>query len=449
MAVQLRNALAERCDQRFPATAIFQHPTPAALAAYLVQLLDIDATSDEAEQSPIRDLSAPHQDRSPSSHRGFEKDAELGPDFVVGDTRSEISDPSAVFLTGATGFLGAFLLAKLLRDTKATIHCLVRGADARAARARLDDVLLQYQAPIAEYGDRVRVWAGDLGRPRLGLDASQWDELADSIDVAYHAGALVNFAFPYSDLKPVNVDGTREVLSLAARHGVPVHHFSTIGVFPPSEPDRLVRYAEEDVPSPSLLMGYATSKWVAEQVVREAGRRGLSVTIYRIGEVIGHTQTGVCRLEADLFGLVLKAIRKMRATSDRFKAAGAIVPVDYVVDAIAYLSRQQWSSGRTFHLFRGDGGAAHDDVLMAGTGIELLPVCRMAEAIRPAPGHHAALLHRPTAHRALLRPVRGSANTGGCDQAGSRGGRHPHAAARHCTGGDHGLSRTHWLLCRS
>ena len=68
-------------------------------------------------------------------------------------------------------------------------------------------------------------------RPRLGLSTGEFRELARSIDVIYHAGALVNFIYPYEELRAANVAGTREVIRLAGLcRGIPVHYVSTTAV---------------------------------------------------------------------------------------------------------------------------------------------------------------------------------------------------------------------------
>src|SRR5262249_19684535 len=125
--------------------------------------------------------------------------------------------PSDVLLTGATGFLGAFLLAELLRDGRATVHCLVRAPDRSIARARIERHLASYGLWDEAMRDRIAPLPGDLGRPALGLSPNQFGELAERVEVVYHNGARLNFVQPYASLRDVNVGGTAEVLRLAVR----------------------------------------------------------------------------------------------------------------------------------------------------------------------------------------------------------------------------------------
>ena len=158
-----------------------------------------------------------------------------------------VEPPLTVFLTGATGFVGGFLLSELLRATPATttIHCLVRARTAAAGAAKLKKGLAKLGlwegsppspgvAPV--FASRVRVVVGDLGKPSLGMSSREWDALAASVDRVFHCGAFVHALYPYSMLRAANVVGTQEVIRLAcARRGVlvPVHHISTLSVVPP------------------------------------------------------------------------------------------------------------------------------------------------------------------------------------------------------------------------
>src|SRR5205823_5245532 len=118
--------------------------------------------------------------------------------------------PSAVLLTGVTGFLGAFLLHELLQQTQADIYCLVRAADAEHAILRIRRNLETYLLWDARLEERIIPVIGDLSQPRLGLAEPQFQALSRQIDLIYHNGAAVNFIYPYQQLKATNVLGTQE-----------------------------------------------------------------------------------------------------------------------------------------------------------------------------------------------------------------------------------------------
>ncbi|MEA2490646.1 MAG: hypothetical protein QOH21_2438, partial [Acidobacteriota bacterium] len=115
----------------------------------------------------------------------------IGPPITITDAaraaqRPAGEAPHAALLTGATGFLGAFLLDELLRATPATVYCLVRAKDP-------DDGLRRIRENLATYGltadlTRIVPLLGDLALPHLGLDEAMLQYLAEALDVIYHNG---------------------------------------------------------------------------------------------------------------------------------------------------------------------------------------------------------------------------------------------------------------------
>src|SRR5262249_60259790 len=106
------------------------------------------------------------------------------------------------------GFLGAFLLDELLRETRAEIHCLVRGKDIGNSRERIERNLRRYGLEPGAAAARIHPVIGDLGRPLLGLSGTDFDRLAADIHVVYPNGAVVHLAFPYAIVRAANGYGT-------------------------------------------------------------------------------------------------------------------------------------------------------------------------------------------------------------------------------------------------
>ncbi|MCI3225753.1 non-ribosomal peptide synthetase [Streptomyces sp. NP-1717] len=342
LATRLVLALREELDVTVPLRSVFTSPTVAGLAA----LVD-----DAGRTTRSPDLSG---------------DIRLDPDIVAADdVRTVVPDPEHVLLTGATGFLGAFLLRELLRRTDATVHCLVRGGDRPDAEKRLRSARESYGLTDPSTEHRVTVVTGDLARPRLGLSAADFDRLARTVDAVYHAGAAVNLVFSYEQLREANVCGTREILRLAARHRtVPVHHVSTVGVYGGGagspydsgegpghavRPVRPVRPQDPTGPPAALEHGYTQSKWAAERLVEAARARGLPVSVYRPTRITGDSATGVCQT-GDFMWLLLKGCLQAGVAPSDVDTAFDLVPVDYVSAAVVALSRQPRSAGRTFHI---------------------------------------------------------------------------------------------------
>jgi thioester reductase-like protein len=260
--------------------------------------------------------------------------------------------PSSIFLTGATGFLGAFLLYELLGQTQANIFCLVRCMDEQDGMSRLQNNLEQYGLWQEAYRERMNAISGDLSLPLFGLEVGQFNALASKIDVIYHNAALVNLIQPYEGLKSVNVVGTQDIIRLAAqnRFTTPIHYVSTLSVFDTIDAFDGRRFHEEDDlgTGRDLFSGYAQSKWVAEKLLLEAKRRGIPVTIYRPGIISGQSQTGVWNTQ-DWLPLYLKGWTQLGEWPET-ELGVYLVPVDYVSSALVTLSLAPTNQNRIFHL---------------------------------------------------------------------------------------------------
>jgi amino acid adenylation domain-containing protein/thioester reductase-like protein len=331
LATQLSARVRAAFQVELPLLQLFERPTIAALAEALL------AGSVEPRTAAVVDL---------------RREAVLDPSLTVAELGRPVASPSNVFLTGATGFLGAFLLRDLLATTRAHVHCLVRAANAEEARNRLQAGLDSFSlGSLGEYGGSSRIIPvpGDLSRPFLGLSTGDFDELASRVEVIYHSGAMVSALYPYSVHKPTNVVGTQEVLRLASRIRVkPLHYVSTTGVVSSTEGVIREEIDLDDMPLPAD--GYSQSKWVAERIVVEARSRGFPVSIYRPGRITGHSRTGMGNND-DLFSRLLKACVQLGQVPELDAAfVTDIVPVDYVSQALVHLSTLPSSLGRVFHL---------------------------------------------------------------------------------------------------
>lgn len=275
---------------------------------------------------------------APNKPRDLENDAILDPAIMPAVRPEKRGADAPLLLTGATGFLGTYLLHALLRRTRAPIVCLVRGASEAIAKQRLVDAAAALELGALDL-ERVHVVTGDLSKPKLGLSDETWSELVSSIGAVYHCGAEIDWIKPYSSLKDVNLGGTREIVRLACEAFVPAHYVSTVGVFPLAEDAQLPFPEDADVADgDKLQLGYSQSKWAAERLLEHARARGLEVTVYRPSFIAGDSRTGAeTRSEHQLFYAFQAGCIQMGKVPAAEKVIDA-VSVDWVADAVVALS---------------------------------------------------------------------------------------------------------------
>ncbi|WP_275579231.1 thioester reductase domain-containing protein [Streptomyces aureoverticillatus] len=266
-------------------------------------------------------------------------EARLAPDLRFPDTGGFGAPPRHVLLTGATGFVGAFVLRELLARTDAEVHCLVRATSEQEGRARLHAVLDSYGIDPDIGSERVHIVPGDLGQDGLGIDPARWARLRDEADTIVHSGAYVHHLRSYEGLKAANVEGTRTLLRLAAT-GRPkrFHHVSTLGVFGQSGTPRLLT---EDSPAEQARHtstdGYTASKWVADLMVQEAIARGATARVYRLGRIWAESQHGAINPD-DMLCRLLASCAALGCHPEGASLRAELLPADVAARALVALA---------------------------------------------------------------------------------------------------------------
>lgn len=258
-----------------------------------------------------------------------------------------------VLLTGATGFLGSYMLERLLRDAQvAEVVVLIRDQDLERGEQRLLKIMDEYQLPVHHW-DKVRVHYGDLSRPRLGLSQEAFEALGAAVDTIYHCGAQVDWVKPYTHLRAANVDGTRTIIQLATSQTLkPLHHISTMWVLNSGANQEAFKTYGEDHRADwrGLENGYAQSKWVAEQLIFKAADLGVPTTSHRMDFIVGSSDTGIIP-KRDFIARLVQDCMSMQLTFTETVHLD-VVEVDYLANAIVRLCQQAQPHGTVFH-YRG------------------------------------------------------------------------------------------------
>lgn len=258
------------------------------------------------------------------------------------------SEQLTIFLTGATGFLGSYLVRDILDRTAKNVKLIahVRGAkEPAAALERLRRSLQSYGLWNDAWTGRISAVVGDLAQPQLGLDETTWNTLANEVDVVIHNGAIVHWVKRYQDMMASNVLSTIDAMKLCNEGKPKVFTFvSSTSVLDTDHYINLSTQAvstgqgavmEEDDMEGSrtgLGTGYGQSKWVSEQLVREAGKRGLLGSVVRPGYVLGDSETGVCNVD-DFLIRMLKGCIQLSARPHIVNTVNA-VPVNHVARVV-------------------------------------------------------------------------------------------------------------------
>ena len=249
----------------------------------------------------------------------------------------------AYFVTGATGFIGRFLVANLLRRG-AAVHVLVRR-----------ESLKKLAALREEWGvddKRVVAVVGDLGKKNFGLADTEIRRLKGKIAHFFHLAAIYDLSASADEQQHANVEGTRHAVGFAESIAAGCfHHVSSIaaaGLYEGVFREDMFDEAEE------LEHPYFRTKHDAEGVVRRECHRPFR--IYRPGFVVGHSKTGVIdKIDGPYY--FFKLLQRMRrALPPWMPTIGIeggrinIVPVDFVADAMDHIAHKKGLDGKCFHL---------------------------------------------------------------------------------------------------
>jgi thioester reductase-like protein len=263
-----------------------------------------------------------------------------------------------VLLTGATGYVGSYVLRELLRDPHCTVSVLARGEDDRTARARLGDVLLHYfgadEGGAVLETPRLTVLASDLRRDDLGLSSRSRDRLECTVDAIFHCAANVRHYGHAWEFHADNVAATARLLALAAdRRAAPsdfhfVSTLSTCGRAPEAGFRLFTEY--DDTPEALDDNYYVRSKQEAERLVVAAGQVLANACIHRVGNVTFAADGGPLQrhIEENAFFRLLAAFIRLGVIPDDVHVW--LSPVDIVARSVVRLAGSAALVNDTHHV---------------------------------------------------------------------------------------------------
>ncbi len=256
---------------------------------------------------------------------------------------------SIVFFTGFPGFLGSELLPRVLeRSPEHRAVCLVQSKFIDQARSRLEHI----EEAQPQLRGRIDLAEGDITMPDLGLkDISRIQSETSEI---FHLAAIYDLSVPRAVAMRVNVDGTRNVLDFAEGAAAlrRMQYVSTCYV----SGRHAGVFGEDDLEKgQSFNNFYEETKYLAEVEVRARMRGGLPATVYRPAIVVGDSRTGATQKYDGPYYMIRWLLRQpsiavLPVVGTPSTTRLNMVPRDYVVDAISYLSGLDKSVGKVYQL---------------------------------------------------------------------------------------------------
>ncbi len=393
-AVLLRNQLSDMTGLALPAKIAFDHPNLRSLGQFLLKKIQEAglgaAAAPAGEPAAARQAEGGKRVDDKAIRKGY-----LDPALRFDNAATALSSPEAVFLTGATGFVGAFLLHEMLKSN-VIAYCLVRADDAEKGMNRLVETLDAYGLWKADYAPLLNPVVGDLAQPFFGLAEEEFDQLAEQVDAICHSGALVDWMHPLENYIGPNVVGTHEALRLASRgRGKVVHYVSTAATLP--------KYYGYEVTRDEREYGYLTSKWMGEQMVMAARWRGAKASIYRLPFVGASSSSGSFRLDqGDFLHNLIAGCIGLGSFPALNASLDGLLPVDYLAQSIARVMTQDLDRVGKDYDFANPKAPMFEDfvelIRAAGCKVETVPFAEWkSKALQYARSHQKSSLARISA----------------------------------------------------
>lgn len=354
--IRAHTRLSERVDIKI--SLLFELGTPRKIADYIEKN---NLLLDAGIYTKFEDIKVGYQEALSNPVTLSESDEEYIQKYrneyqAMGEVEV-LKNEENILLTGASGYLGIYLLKEFMENTKAKVYVVVRKREDKSTQDIIRELWNHYHVntDFEQYVDRIVFLEGDLSKENLEMSETDYQLLSDSVDCVVNSAANVNHYLKYEESYAVNVQGIINLIELAKTGKKKVvHHFSTTRVAEGKvEGKRLVIYTEEcgNVNQKSNNV-YNITKLESEEIVKAARKEGVVTNIYRIGNLQCSSETGITQIssEKNAFMSTIRSFLKIGRTVvtpwDKLNFSF----VNEVAKALNILIHCSYAQNATFHV---------------------------------------------------------------------------------------------------
>ncbi|MBU1998499.1 MAG: SDR family oxidoreductase [Candidatus Omnitrophota bacterium] len=257
-----------------------------------------------------------------------------------------------IFLTGATGFLGSYLL-KLFLENNHKVYALSRGKKSQDTRGRIISVLEFWGGPCLKKIINLIVLNGDVTLKNLGLSRPDRSLLQAKTEQIFHSAAITDLKTESKQINKVNIEGTRNILNLGLewhKKGClkKINHISTAYIYG----DYQKTFKESDFyKRQKFYTNYEQSKFEAEKIVQQFRRKGLWIDIYRPSMVLGESKSGKTFQLKHIYQFLNLCKVEIFQSLPIKNGYVSLVPIDITCKAIYLLNTMNKVRNMVFHPF--------------------------------------------------------------------------------------------------